>query len=1112
MQNKINLIDVFSNFGFARDAFNKVLNTDNSFSIKTLFGSSKSLFIASLLKNTKKRFFVVLPNDDIVDDIYDDITLLLPDYNIFKFVKDKSSLTKLKMEDDTKLAEVIDSIVKFQEADTAVGIATPEFFDFMVPKKDVISQHIYTVKQGQTLNIQEFTTQLSLNGFQREQYISKPGEYAVRGGIIDIFAPNMQQPLRIELWDDEVDTLRFFDILSQRSIQEVQEASFINSIFINSDDYVKCTIYDYISDDVVFIFDTFESFDLELPYLQRLKEYRYIKINSLENAEIVVNCQPQPKVFATVYKLAVVLQNNQNLDVNNIIAADGDIHLKRLQDLLIDIAEETENKKYDENENDNNRHNSNIIDNSLVKLDVNSLIWQNTALSSGFFIPNEKFAYFVENEIFARKRNRNVNKGKKSNIALTLKELKQLRIGEFIVHEDKGIGKFDGFQSITVNGSKQDCLRMLFVDNDILYVHLNYLHKIQKYSAVEGVVPRVNKLGSTEWLRRRSHTKKKLKDIARDLISLYAKRKMQKGFAFPPDGHWQKEFEASFIYEDTIDQQKATNDVKNDMEEPIPMDRLICGDVGFGKTEVAIRAAFKAANAGKQVAVLVPTTILAQQHYQSFIDRLGKYPINVEVISRFKKPAQIKIILEKLSKGEIDILIGTHRLLSKDVVFKDLGLLIIDEEHRFGVGAKEKLRQMKSNVDTLTLTATPIPRTLNFSLMGARDLSQIETPPRNRLPIITEVIEWDEEYLSRIIVKELKRNGQVFVVNDKISGLDKIAMDLQMLLPTIKFAIIHAQMTPKDIENIMMNFNDKNIDVLIATKIIESGIDIPNANTMIINNAQNFGLAELYQLRGRVGRSNIQAYCYLCVPNVSGLPPKSLQRLLAIQEFSDLGSGLQLALRDLEIRGSGDLLGAEQSGFISEIGFDLYQKVLAEAVTELKQEEFADIFDKKQEDKQYYHCLDNSDVAIETNQDAFFPENYVEDDTARFKYYKALFEVENNDQLKDIIAELEDKYGKMPEQAKELIFVVKLRIAVLGTGIAKIIVKENELVVELPTETDKEFYEQIFPIMLDYLQINNNIRITQKSSRIYIYYKTGNRLKMLEFLWNIKKTIEASVE
>ena len=653
---------------------------------------------------------------------------------------------------------------------------------------------------------------------------------------------------------------------------------------------------------------------------------------------------------------------------------------------------------------------------------------------------------------------------------------------------------------------------MLFADNDILYVHLNYLHKIQKYSAVEGVVPRVNKLGSTEWLRRRSHTKKKLKDIARDLISLYAKRKMQKGFAFPPDGHWQKEFEASFIYEDTIDQQKATNDVKNDMEEPIPMDRLICGDVGFGKTEVAIRAAFKAANAGKQVAVLVPTTILAQQHYQSFIDRLGKYPINVEVISRFKKPAQIKIILEKLSKGEIDILIGTHRLLSKDVVFKDLGLLIIDEEHRFGVGAKEKLRQMKSNVDTLTLTATPIPRTLNFSLMGARDLSQIETPPRNRLPIITEVIEWDEEYLSRIIVKELKRNGQVFVVNDKISGLDKIAMDLQMLLPTIKFAIIHAQMTPKDIENIMMNFNDKNIDVLIATKIIESGIDIPNANTMIINNAQNFGLAELYQLRGRVGRSNIQAYCYLCVPNVSGLPPKSLQRLLAIQEFSDLGSGLQLALRDLEIRGSGDLLGAEQSGFISEIGFDLYQKVLAEAVTELKQEEFADIFDKKQEDKQYYHCLDNSDVAIETNQDAFFPENYVEDDTARFKYYKALFEVENNNQLKDIIAELEDKYGRMPEQAKELIFVVKLRIAVLGTGIAKVIVKENELVVELPTETDKEFYEQIFPIMLDYLQINNNIRITQKSSRIYIYYKTGNRLKMLEFLWNIKKTIEASVE
>lgn len=1105
MQVSNKLVDFFSNLNFIKNISNEITNSDNNFSIKTLFGSAKSLFIASILKITDKSFFVVVPSNDVAEDIYDDIIQLLPDYKIFKFIQENKPTTKIKYDDDISIAELIDNVVKFQESNNAVAIATPSFFEFMIPKKSVIEEHICSISKGQLLDLEDFTTQLSLNGFQREQYVSKPGEYAVRGGIIDVFSPNMQQPLRIELWGDTVDSLRFFDILTQRSIEEVDTTSFINSIFINFEDYIKCTIYDYISKDIIFIFDTFDSININLPALSKLKEYRYIKINSIGDTDFEVNCVAQPKVFSSVYKLALEIQKNQNLNVSNFIAADGDIHLKRLQDLLNDVTADDDISEESIYSFENSDINSNIIN---LNIDTNNIHWMNTALSSGFFMLEHKIAYFVENEIFSRKRNK-INRNKKYNAAITLKELKQLKIGEFIVHEDKGIGKFDGFQSIVVNGSKQDCLRMIFAGDDVLYVHLNYLHKVQKYSAAEGVVPKVSRLGSTEWLRKRNNTKKKLKDIARDLINLYAKRKLQKGFAFPLDGHWQKEFEASFIYEDTIDQQCATDDVKRDMEADIPMDRLICGDVGFGKTEVAIRAAFKAASVGKQVAVLVPTTILAQQHYQSFIERIARYPINVEVISRFKKAAQIKIILEKLKKGDIDIIIGTHRILSKDIIFKDLGLLIIDEEHRFGVSAKEKLRQVKSNVDTLTLTATPIPRTLNFSLMGARDLSQIKTPPRNRLPIYTEINEWNNSYIVDIILKELKRKGQVFIVNDKISGLEKIEMDLQMLLPAVRLATINAKMPNNLIENIMLKFNEKEIDVLISTKIIESGIDIPNANTMIINNAQNFGLAELYQLRGRVGRSNVQAYCYLCVPEIDKITAKALQRLLAIEEFADLGSGLQLAMRDLEIRGAGDILGAEQSGFISEIGFDLYQKVLAEAVSELKQEEFAELFDENSKEENYN--LNNYDVAIETDKDAYFPENYIKDDTARFKYYKELFEVKTTDELKFIIAEIEDKYGKLPKEAEELIFVIKLRVAVLDTGIVKVIIKNEELIIELPKGENKIYYDKIFPIVLDYLQVTENAKLVQKKSLLYINYKTKDKIKRLDFLWNMKNNIKKSL-
>ncbi len=1091
-----NLFDIFSNLNFVQAVTLALENTNDNLSIKTLYGSAKSLFIASILQNTKKNFLVLTPNKDVSDAFYDDIIQFISADKIFHFPANNKN-TNLQIGNDTFLSELIDNVIKFQAQENSLAIVTPQIFKTMIPKPDIVEKHILMLRKGQVIDVKKFTTELSLNGFQREQYVSKQGEYAVRGGIIDVFAPNMQEPLRIELWDDEIDSLRFFDILTQRSRSEVENVEFISSIFVGEQNYAECSLYDYISQDSIFIIDTPEAINLSDTALNPIHNYRLLNINPLGKVDFSVNCTAQSNVQSSVYKLAVELKKNKSKGILNFISADGEIHLKRLQDLLDDMMGQEDYVDSEDN---------NIL---LKKIEYNSadVLWDTKSLSSGFFMPDSKIAYFVENEIFARKRNIKFDKSKAAK-SITLKELRQLNYGDYIVHDDKGIGKFGGFQSIEIGGSRQDCLKMFFADDDMLYVHLNYLHKIQKYSAADGVMPKLSKLGSTEWLRKKDRTKRKLKDIARDLITLYAKRKMQKGFAFPKDGHWQKEFEASFIYEDTIDQARATNDVKADMESEIPMDRLICGDVGFGKTEVAIRAAFKAATASKQTAVLVPTTILAQQHYQSFMDRIGRYPVTIEVLSRFRTRKEIKEIIEQLKRGEIDIVIGTHRLLSKDIEFKDLALLIIDEEHRFGVASKEKLRQLKLNVDTLTLTATPIPRTLNFSLMGARDLSQIETPPRNRLPVLTEIQEWKIDEIAEIILKEIRRDGQVFIVNDKIKGLEQIAMDLQMVIPSVRLTIIHGQMQATQIENTMADFIDHKIDVLLSTKIIESGIDIPNANTIIIHNAQNFGLAELYQLRGRVGRSNIQAYCHLCVPNIEHLPSKSLQRLLAIEEFTDLGSGLQLAMRDLEIRGSGDLLGAEQSGFIYDIGFDLYQKVLAEAVKELKEEEFAEIFD--QEEKEDILNLNNDDLVIETNKDAFFPPDYLEDNTERFRYYKELFEVKTNSELRAIISEVEDKYGKLPEVAKELMFVIRLRIAALGTGFARVVVKEQELVLEFPDANDKEYYQKVFPIVLEYLKLCENVQISQDKNKLFLTYKTHIRNDMTDLIWNIKKSINVS--
>ncbi|MCL2039553.1 MAG: transcription-repair coupling factor [Bacteroidetes bacterium] len=1098
------LLNKFSDYNFVKKTIELLENNEASFGVKILFGAAKSLFVASLLQKISNKKFVLLASNNEAQSVFiDDLNLLLDKKNqIFNFYYSHKN-TNVKLENNTSIVELIDSVARFQKSNNAIAVATSDVFNTLIPHSDNVQHHFCYLKTKQFLDIQQFTTELSLNGFQKEQYVARAGEYAVRGGIIDIFAPNMSDPIRVELWGDEIDSIRIFDVLSQRSKLEVDEISFIDSMFVSEESDLWTSIFEYFSSDTIFIIDTPDAIDFNTEGLSELKKFRKINLNPLGKTEIEVNTTPQPKFNSSVQKFVSELKKYQELKLNTFVAADGDIHLDRLKDLI---------------ESQTTLDNTGFEDDINLDFDADIIIkntnWLNTALSSGFSLLNERLVYIVENEIFSRIRNSKTNKINKAK-GITLKELKQLNIGDYLVHEDKGIGKFAGFQAIEMGNTKQDCLKMLFADDDILYVHLNYLHKVQKYSAAEGILPRLTKLGSAEWLKKKDKTKKKLKDIARDLIMLYAKRKMQKGFAYPQDTTWQKEFEASFIYEDTIDQVNTTLEVKKDMETDTPMDRLVCGDVGFGKTEIAIRAAFKAANAGKQTAVLVPTTILAEQHFQTFRERISRYPISVEAISRFRNRAEQKEIIQKLKEKKIDILIGTHRLLSNDIQFSDLGLLIIDEEHRFGVGAKEKLRQLKANIDTLTLTATPIPRTLNFSLMGARDLSQMETPPRNRLAVETEIEEWDINFISQKITEEIKRKGQVFIVNDKIEGLEKMQMDLQMTLPNIRFSIIHARMQPALIEDLMQKFIEKKYDVMLSTKIIESGIDIPNANTIIINNAQNFGLAELYQLRGRVGRSTTQAYCYLMIPSFSRIPSKALRRLLAIEEFSDLGSGLQLALRDLEIRGSGDLLGAEQSGFITEIGFDLYQKVLEEAVNELKKEEFSDLFKEEINDMPRFN---NDEINIDIENEAYFPQTFIPDDTERFNYYKKLFEANDNKKLHDIKNELKDRFGKLPPEVLELLKVVRIRIAATNTGFTRIQIRANEFLIEFPSSSNKEYYEKVFPIVLDIVNGIEGFQLSQEKEKLVLTKNISDDLLSsqtnidiaIDFLWKIKKNIEMS--
>ncbi len=1027
--------------------------------VKGLAGSLRSLMVALLYQRTAEPFVMVFEDRADADAAYADLVTLIGSEHTLLYQEEHHTAATLRDTLDAEVISLTDVLKSLSDDPHRVVVTDVETLSAAVPPPRNIVQNVIHLARGERIGFEDLYRRLALGGFERKDIVESVGEYALRGGILDVFPVGLSNPIRIEFFGDEIDSMREFDPLSQRSVRDLPEVALMARLFHSEDgDDLTATLLDHVGERATFFLEEPERLfglleDLKRPELVGALESRRRILHSQflpSGVEVLdASAQSQPSMSSSLKEFCKTVGKLHGEGYTVFVLADGDDARRRIEDLVEGECDRAEGEG------------------APYGIGTGDVIYETETVTNGFLVPPLRVAVLTEHEIFSRRRARARSRRGKQFKGFTLRELKQLHPGDYVVHVDKGIGRFVGLETVSAAGSRGEAVKLEYAGGDILFVNLNYINRLQKYSSKEGAQPKLNRLGTEEWERTKARAKKRVKDIARELIRLYAQRKSQPGFPFPPDNQWQRELEASFLYEDTPDQASATYAVKQDMESGTPMDRLVCGDVGFGKTEVAVRAAFKAVQGGKQVAVLAPTTILAQQHFNTFRDRLSRYAVNVGLLSRFRSKAEQKETLDGLKRGTVDILIGTHRILSKDVTFKDLGLLIIDEEQRFGVSAKEKLRQVRASVDTLTLTATPIPRTLNFSLMGARDLSTIETPPRNRLPIVTELIQWSDETIADAIQNEVRRGGQCFIVHWRIGDIEDLRAKVHELLPDARIAVVHGEMTAEEIEKTMMRFIEKGYDILIATKIIESGIDIPSVNTIIVNRADKFGLAELYQLRGRVGRSNIQAYCYLIVPPPAALSRIALKRLQAIQELSDLGSGLKLAMRDLEIRGAGNLLGAEQSGFIEDVGFELYQRIVDEAVEELKRDEFRDLFREEiEEEEREVRLPANEDMVVEIEGDALIPKGYIKDDSDRYDFYLRMYSARDAAGLELIFSEMRDRYGAVPPETILLFSAVRLRLAGMPTGAQKLELKGGRLRLELPSDTNKEYYERWFqPLM-----------------------------------------------
>lgn len=1056
-------------------------NRDFKVQLKGLIGSLDALVAAAVYSISKQTHIFILHEKEEAAYFFNDLQSLLGDKQVLFFPTSYKRPYEFEATENANIlmrAEILNRIN--HKASTGEIIVTyPEALSEKVINRKSLLKNTFTAKNGEQVDVEFLAELLRTYDFEPTDFVYEPGQYSIRGGIIDVFSYAQDLPFRIELFGDEIDSIRTFDPSSQLSVNPVKEINIIPNVQTKLLEETRESFLTFLPNhSKIWVKDMEQTFDSIEKGLQKaqdnfeqvlsqsgnskvisqpeqLFETRSSFEKSLENyvkiefgnrfiksydREFLFDARPQPSFNKNFEFLSQNLAENQNLGLDNIIAAESFRQIDRLEQIFIELNAEIH----------------------FTPLNI--------GLRQGFIDRQMGLALYTDHQIFDRFHRYKMREKSSKSKALTLKELQNLNPGDYVVHIDYGVGRFAGLDKIEVNGKQQEALRLIYRDDDLLYVSIHSLHKISKYSGKEGTAPAISKLGSNEWEQKKKRVKRKVKDIAADLIKLYAKRKSAPGFGFSEDSYLQAELESSFIYEDTPDQATATADVKVDMEKPHPMDRLVCGDVGFGKTEVAIRAAFKAATDGKQVAVLVPTTILAVQHYRTFAERLRNMPITVDYINRFKTSKQIKATLDKVREGKVDILVGTHRIVGKDVSFKDLGMLIIDEEQKFGVKVKEKLKEFKVNVDCLTLTATPIPRTLHFSLMGARDLSVIQTPPPNRQPVTTEVHTFGEEVIRDAISFELRRGGQVFFVHNRVGDIEQVANIILKLVPDARIGIAHGQMDGPRLEKTMLRFVEGEYDVLVSTNIIESGLDIPNANTIIINTAHMFGMSDLHQMRGRVGRSNKKAFCFLLTPPSIGLTSEARKRLTTLEQFSELGDGFKVAMRDLDIRGAGNILGGEQSGFITDIGFEMYHKILDEAVQELKETEFKELFETDLKDQVKILV---KDCTIETDLEILIPENYVANISERLSLYNTLDNLKSEEELEVFKKSVIDRFGPMPEPVEELCKTVALRWHAEQLGFEKVTLK-NESMKCYFIKSDSEVYynSPVFGQVLSFVQAN----------------------------------------
>ncbi|WP_395091217.1 transcription-repair coupling factor [Vaginella massiliensis] len=1084
-----NVLRLYETSGFVRDIVASCeAESTAKIHVKGYLGSAMSFAVAQLFLQLHRP--VLLLTDDKEEAAYwlNDLESLVGKDQVLFYPSSYRRPYEIEEVNNANVVirtEVLNTLSTSKKSKIMVAYA--DALTEKVVTKKVLSNNTLKIKTGSELGLDFIREMLFSYHFRQVDFVTEPGEFSIRGGIIDVFSYSGEHPFRISLFGDEVETIRSFDIETQLSIQTVKEIVIIPNLENKLLEENRESFLNFIPKNTIVFAHNLSLIKNKLEHNFTLAKTNFeqhrgeIKLSSPETLfldeetfqqevtrfTLLESCaiptfsvdktietpfKPQPSFNKQFDFLIEDLNDHSANGYRNALVCSSETQVKRFEEIFEDIGKEVQ------------------------YIPILGSLYQ------GYIDDELKLTCYTDHQIFERYHKYKLRNSFAKKDAITLKEINTLQIGDFVTHIDYGIGKFAGLVRIENNGVQQESIKLFYQNNDILYVNIHSLHKISKFRGKDGVEPKISKLGSPAWKNLKNKTKSKVKEIAFDLIKLYAKRRAQKGFAFSPDTYLQTELEASFLYEDTPDQYKATQEVKADMESERSMDRLVCGDVGFGKTEVAIRAAFKAAVDGKQVVVLVPTTILAFQHFKTFSERLKELPVRIEYLNRFTTTKKRNEILADLEAGRVDIIIGTHQLVNPKVKYKDLGLLIIDEEHKFGVSVKDKLKTLRENIDTLTLTATPIPRTLQFSLMAARDLSVIKTPPPNRQPVDTQLIGYNEELIRDAVMYELQRGGQVYFIHNRVQNLKEVAGMLQRLVPDARIATGHGQMDGKQLEAIMLDFIDGRYDILVSTTIIESGLDVPNANTIFINEAQNFGLADLHQMRGRVGRSNRKAFCYLIAPPISVLTNEARKRLQAIEQFSDLGAGFNIAMKDLEIRGAGNLLGAEQTGFMMDIGFDTYQKILNEAIEELKSTDFKDLFEEENKSDILEFV---SEVQIDTDLEILIPDDYVNNVEERLALYKQLAEIDNEEQLKTFVLNLEDRFGAMPKEVKSLVQSIRLKWLAKELGFERVVLKNGKLTGYFVNKPQGGFFQSDkFRTILNYVQSNpQNINFKEKPAK-----------------------------